>query len=84
MEANLVPDKLLVPDKSAPAKPAAATISRPAKAAVAAATDKSATSEINLGRFYSILPAQIAQQCVDALVIALDCCARPMQLQDSR
>ncbi|MCP3459465.1 MULTISPECIES: hypothetical protein [unclassified Bradyrhizobium] len=30
------------------------------------------------------LPAQIVQQCADALMIALNCCAWPMQLYEAR
>ena len=71
----------LVSDKAAPAE-SAAIISGSAKAAVPAAAANETAPEIDLGRFDSILAAQIAQQCVDALVIALDCCARSMQLQD--
>jgi hypothetical protein len=73
----------LVSDKAAPAEPAT-TISRSAKPAAVPSASKETAPEIDLGRLYSILPAQITQQCVDALVIALDRCARSMQLQDSR
>ena len=72
-----------VTDKAAPAE-AAATISGSAKAAAVSSASKETASEIDLGRLYGILPAQITQQCVSALVIALDCCARSMQLQDGR
>ena len=80
-----ISDETLIPsDEPAAAKCAAAAISGPAKGApVPAASNKTAPSEINLGRF-RILSAQIVQQCGDTLMIALDCCARPMQLQDSR
>ena len=74
-----------VTDKAAPAESTtAAVISRSAEAAVPAASNETAPPEIDLGRLGSILPAQITQQCVDALVIALDCCARSMQLLDGR
>src|ERR1700709_776263 len=72
-----------VTDKAAPAEPAAIVSSRSAEATVPAAANETAP-EIDLGRLDSILPAQIAQQCVDALMIALDCCARSVQLQDGR
>jgi hypothetical protein len=75
--------KRLVPDKPAPAEAATVVSAASTKTAVPAAANKTAP-EVNLGRRYTILPAQLAQQCVDALVIALDRCARPMQLQDSR
>src|SRR5258708_34768107 len=78
-------EAVLVSDKAAPAEPAAtAVISPSAKAAAVSSASKETAPEIDLGRLYSILPAQITQQCVDALVIALDRCARSMQLQDSR
>jgi hypothetical protein len=77
-------DADLVSDKAAPAEPATTTVSRSAKAAVPAASNETAAPEVDLGRLRGILPAQIAQQCVDALMIALDCCARSVQLQDSR
>jgi hypothetical protein len=77
---NLIPSD----EPTAPKSAAAISISRPAKAApVATASDETAASEIYLGRFRS-LTAQIAQYCVDALMIALDCCAWPMELQDAR
>jgi hypothetical protein len=72
-----------VTDKAAPAESATIISARSAETAVAGASNETAP-EIDLGRFDGILPAQIAQQCVDALVIALDCCARSMQLQDGR
>jgi hypothetical protein len=77
------PDHALVSDKAASAEAAATTVSGPAKAAVPTA-NKTAAPEINLGRLRRILAAQITQQCVEALVIALDGCAWSMQLQDSR
>jgi hypothetical protein len=75
---------LVSSDKPASAEPAApAVIPRSAEAApVSPASNKTAPPEINLGRL-RILAAQITQQRVDALMIALDGCARPMQLQVS-
>jgi hypothetical protein len=81
--------KLIAPDKS-PAAESAAPISisptRSAESAAIAATasDKAAPPEINLRHFFRILSAQIIQQYVEAFVIALNRCARPMQLEEAR
>src|SRR5437763_6219917 len=56
--------------------------STPAEAAVARASGKPAP-EINLGRL-RVLVAQVIEHRIDALMIALDCCTRSMQLQDAR
>ncbi len=55
-----------------------------AKAAPIPPSDKTASSEINLRHVFRILSAQITQYCIDALMIALNCCAWPVQLQDAR
>jgi hypothetical protein len=75
---------LIPADKSASAK-AAAIISGSAKTAAAVSTsDKTASPEINRDCCFRILAAQITQQGVDALVVALKRCAWPMQLEDAR
>src|ERR1700754_3412480 len=73
----------LVPDKPAAPESAAAAITRPAKTAGPAASYEAAAPEIDLSCF-RVWFTQIAQQCVDALMVALERCARPMQLQDTR
>lgn len=79
-EVNLIPS-----DKPASAKPASSMIPCSAKAAaIPSPSDKSASSEINLCHAFGILSAQIIQYCIDALMIALNCCAWPVQLQDAR
>jgi hypothetical protein len=79
-EVNLIPS-----DKPASAKPASSMIPCSAKAAaIPSPSDKGASSEINLCHAFGILSAQIIQYCIDALMIALNCCAWPVQLQDAR
>jgi hypothetical protein len=59
---------------------------------VTTSPDKAAAPEISLGHdglvggsaFLEALPAHIAQQRVDALMIALDARTRPVQLQEAR
>jgi hypothetical protein len=58
-------------------------ISCPAESTSVSPSDKAAAPEINLGQLFGILCAQVVQQRRDTLMIALDCCVLPMQLQET-
>jgi hypothetical protein len=73
---------LVSPKKSASAERARTRIVSPtsAKGACTRPSGKCPSSEGNLGchGLVGTLPAKIIQQCVDALMIALYCCAWPV------
>ena len=75
-------EPVLIPSDKPASAESAISISSPAKAAISPAPDKPAAPEIDLGRL-RILAAQIIQHRIDALMIALDCCAWPMELKDA-
>src|SRR5215468_2392453 len=74
---------LIPADKSSFAESAhARSISGPAKGACVRAFNKATSSESNFGQ-PGILVAQISQQCVDALMIALNRSTRSVKLQQA-
>src|SRR5437667_12241551 len=87
-DANNRVGPLVSSDKPAPAERAGTrSISRSAKGACVCPSDKTASSEINLGRvgsdaFLRTLLAHVVQERVNALMIALNCRTRPVQLHE--
>jgi cytoskeletal protein RodZ len=66
---------------SSPSEAAAITIApTTAESACAGTADEAAAAEIDFGQFAGVLPTQVIQNGVDALMVALNRCARAVQL----